>query len=1756
MFSALTRRSRFSALLIACVALIATTTLAEPPMPGEALAPADYGPGVIESMAFVQLRDDARHGALDSNPSDRQGQQGEWVVPGPGVDNHPQSGQKYVVNKWGDTRMSISFPEFTSVAGAFFSGHGDPSVWSEGLQAIGYAEGVEIARSSWLENLSAVPTWLSMDFAGVDRIEIVARPVVNGAGWYGMDDLTFTTQEGDGETPTVLDFEDLPFKFVLTDSSYFNLVWEHGTGDFGAGDALPPPGIPPGWSEPAVPGTGEQPRVGAGTLPQLERTFQGVIRGDAGSFSYPPDTMGAVGPNHYVITVNRNFAVYERETGAELINVLLGSFLPGSNGDPRVIFDQYSQRWFVIVSDFSSRIYLAASRSADPTGDWFKTSFLTSTGADAGRFPDYPTLGVDANGVYTSAYMAGGYSMTIFAIDKAPLIAPSPSLGTVTAFRGFPFEGAIQPVHTYGATAGEYFISRSGGFTLTLRRVLPPLSAPTIQTLGTIAVPGHGTAPDAPALGSSIPLDTVDTRLMNAVFRDGRIWTTHTINVDGRAACRWYEVDPGLLALVQYGTISDPVLHYFFPTIMVNLNGHVGMGFSGSSAQQFAGAYFTGRQSSDPPGEMALPVQYRAGLAPQNNIDGYGRNRWGDYSATTLDPVLQQQVWTIQEYAEAQDIWGTYVAVLGFDCNENGVDDVVDVTSGTSADCNANFLPDECEPNDDCNLNGIQDICDVAAGTSQDCDSNKVPDECQSQADCDANGIQDICDIAVGTYPDCNGNQVPDACDLAAGAPDCNDNLIPDSCESSEDCNRNGVQDICDLASGASLDCNANGRPDECDIFDCGSSSGACQPTAGDCCAIEGNGSPGCNCGACCQSICAADPFCCQVEWDFICADSASRSQSCPCGSALQTSFDCNLNGIPDECDLSAGSSLDCNDNQIPDECDPVSDCNANGVQDICDVAAGTSGDCNGNEVPDECEAQDDCNGNGVQDICDLAAGNATDCNLNEVLDECDIASATSDDCNTNGLPDECESQADCNSNGIQDICDVAAGASPDCNGNNVPDECDIYDCGSYAGACLPDAGDCCAEEGNGTPGCNCPLCCQAVCGVFPSCCTVSWDSFCALIASAIGGECDCGGLGQSHSRDCNGNVIPDECDIASGFSVDCNNNGVPDDCDPDLDCNSNGSQDICDVAQGTSLDCNGDEVPDECQIDCNANGVPDDCDVRDETSLDCNGNGVPDECDSQLDCNDNGIRDICDVATGASLDCNSNEVPDECDSDCDDNGIPDECEIVLETTVATDLCRDAQLACPGYLYSGSTSVAGHDGEASCGFSEYAPDVWYRYQPADSGFLKASLCGSRFDTVVSVHDRCPGTLLSEIGCNDDACGLQSEVTVPVTGGRPYWIRISGYGSERGLFDMRLTGPSCILSAPDCNENGSPDACDLDAGTSFDCNGNNRPDECDGLTFTVSSEAFAPFGGGYPAEFVVPGPPPASDNVIVQIETSADLGETQEYLDVTLNGTNIGRLFQATGANCPPTPRTAQIPLVATQFNSVLAGENSLVLRAVANSLVSTTECPSSYLRFYVTIPTTGDCNGNGYYDDCDVAEGRSSDCNANRILDECEIARGAEQDCSANGTPDSCEPDCNANAVADSCDVLAGVSQDCDGNIVPDECQPDGDGDGVIDACDPCPNDYLDDQDDDGFCDSDEECPTDPTKHSAGVCGCGVPDIDSDGDDVADCIDRCPGVNDARLGADCSGAIPAVSMWGMVILLLTIMAGSKIAFRGEESRPA
>ncbi len=69
-------------------------------------------------------------------------------------------------------------------------------------------------------------------------------------------------------------------------------------------------------------------------------------------------------------------------------------------------------------------------------------------------------------------------------------------------------------------------------------------------------------------------------------------------------------------------------------------------------------------------------------------------------------------------------------------------------------------------------------------------------------------------------------------------------------------------------------------------------------------------------------------------------------------------------------------------------------------------------------------------------------------------------------------------------------------------------------------------------------------------------------------------------------------------------------------------------------------------------------------------------------------------------------------------------------------------------------------------------------DLWFAYFAEATTDITLDLCGSDFDTVMTVFDGSNG---QPIACVDDACGLQSNITFSGTASVPYVIQVSGWG---------------------------------------------------------------------------------------------------------------------------------------------------------------------------------------------------------------------------------------------------------------------------------------------------------------------------------------------------------------------------------------
>lgn len=141
------------------------------------------------------------------------------------------------------------------------------------------------------------------------------------------------------------------------------------------------------------------------------------------------------------------------------------------------------------------------------------------------------------------------------------------------------------------------------------------------------------------------------------------------------------------------------------------------------------------------------------------------------------------------------------------------------------------------------------------------------------------------------------------------------------------------------------------------------------------------------------------------------------------------------------------------------------------------------------------------------------------------------------------------------------------------------------------------------------------------------------------------------------------------------------------------------------------------------------------------------------------------------------------------------------------------DNCADPVIisAVP-YTNSSTTSGAYHDFAGSCVYDGGAPDHIYQFTPSTTGTYLVSLCGSSFDTGLYIRTggACPGD--TEIACNDDACGVQSEITTTLTSGVTYWIIVDGYNTASGEYVLNVLIPGGPVFTFDGNTCGAGNDC--------------------------------------------------------------------------------------------------------------------------------------------------------------------------------------------------------------------------------------------------------------------------------------------------------------------------------------------------------
>jgi hypothetical protein len=419
----------------------------------------------------------------------------------------------------------------------------------------------------------------------------------------------------------------------------------------------------PFWSQPFAVPNGPLPAV----RPYVPNPHSAVVVGQSydgidflGSNCgcLPPDTSAAVGGNFVVETVNVQFRVFDKTTGAILLDEPLSTlFGAASGGDPYPVYDDIANRWYVSAFDTSDTgLFLAVSNDANPL-DGFKVYDLTNVGG----FPDYNKMGYNKDAIFISFnnFGPGGTAgIWIASIDKAAILG-----GTLTYYVSVPnFQfRAMPPAQMHGDQHGgtEYFVSTdgtdTGGNTIRVTQMKKYLSNTPTFIYKSLPVSQYQNAPRADQPGGSVTT-MPNTTTTQVHFRNGHLLTAmaSATAADGFVYPKvlvykiylppmnvsQYLIDPGLGVAAQ------------LPSVDEDKQGHIAVTWMESSSTEFLSMWVGNRAGN------------RVAVAPGGGFFTYNF-RIGDYSTMVIDPSDGMTFWAANEYIGSDgttDIWRTHIA--------------------------------------------------------------------------------------------------------------------------------------------------------------------------------------------------------------------------------------------------------------------------------------------------------------------------------------------------------------------------------------------------------------------------------------------------------------------------------------------------------------------------------------------------------------------------------------------------------------------------------------------------------------------------------------------------------------------------------------------------------------------------------------------------------------------------------------------------------------------------------------------------------------------------------------------------------------------------------------------------------------------------------------------------------------------------------------------------------------------------------------
>ena len=434
---------------------------------------------------------------------------------------------------------------------------------------------------------------------------------------------------------------------------------------------------------------------GAGTVSTIVGLSFDGIGSSPGKLT--ADTSGAVGATQYVQSVNTQFAVYDKVTGAlDFGPVKLNSVFKGFGGpcelsdlgDPSTQYDKAAGRWVLSRHTSGPPFYecFAVSTTSDATGSYYLYAFLLPTS----YWPDYPKVGVWPDGYYVTfnlqnqAKQYGAVAAQPCAVDRNSMLTGAAATMVCFQVAAKGHDLTILPSDLDGATpppagAPNYFLGLSTN-SLHLYKFHVDFQTPSNSTFKgpkVLAVSSFTEACNGkicvPQLDTSQLVDSLGDRLMNRVaYRNFTTYdvlvATHSVAVGTPpvAAIRWYVVrNPVGPQVIQAQGTFDPDSNFrWVGSIGMDKVGDIAVGYSVSSSTLHPAIRYTGRTPFDPPGILEKEASIMEGGGSQQIKNPY----WNDVTSMSIDPVDDCTFWYTNQYYQTDSVsnWSSHIASFKF----------------------------------------------------------------------------------------------------------------------------------------------------------------------------------------------------------------------------------------------------------------------------------------------------------------------------------------------------------------------------------------------------------------------------------------------------------------------------------------------------------------------------------------------------------------------------------------------------------------------------------------------------------------------------------------------------------------------------------------------------------------------------------------------------------------------------------------------------------------------------------------------------------------------------------------------------------------------------------------------------------------------------------------------------------------------------------------------------------------------------------